>query len=375
MVKIVTRAEPHGAWPNRDGADRTPAMLRSLCKGSLVVHRLFAAAAALLLAVAPASGATVTLNNGDTLTGQVARRSAEQLVVEHAVLGELTIDRAEIAAIDADPQTDRDQAAGDSQPDAAADRAAQQAAGAAPGEAEATPGSDGAAEPTPAKPVETTILPQWDKSLALGFSGRQGNAETGSFNAHLQLKKDTDAARVNFNNKFFYATSGDDTTQNELSSQLNLDWLQPDTDWFFFMQGGYEFDDFEPWRHRVSVYGGPGYTFVDNQDIEVVGRVGAGANYEFGSVNDITPEGLVGTETIRWHLTDNQNLTGGLTYYPSFESIDKYRLNANAEWQIKIDRASGLSLKLGVENEYESITQDDARPNDFKYYGALNYDF
>jgi putative salt-induced outer membrane protein YdiY len=311
------------------------------------------------------------LQNGDTLTGEVIRQSDKQVVLNHPALGQVTIGRADIAAVDASEKAGSAQEAGASEPKTSKKPAAEDA----PAMSEAASETAQKTAPPPDEPIETTLMPEWEKSIALGFSGSQGNAENSSFNGQLRFKKNTDEVRVDFNNKFFYAQSEDDTTQNEFSSQLNLDWLQTDSPWFFFMQTGYEFDQFEPWRHRASAYGGPGYTFIEKKDVEIVGRLGGGANYEFGSVNEVTPEGLIGTQSIRWNLTERQNLTGGVTYYPSFESSEQYRLITNAEWQIKIDRASGLSLKFGLENEYESITQADARHNDLKYYGALNYDF
>jgi len=336
-----------------------------------MVRYFSVAGLALLVLTAHARAGQVSLANGDTLNGRIVEQDGDQLVLEHATLGKLVLQPDQVASVtrEGDPQAANaaKQAAStdETKPRQRDDRKKRDS------DKPAVTADDSSEE----RPWETTLLPDWKKSLSLGFSGSAGESTNYSLNAQVRLNKKNEQERIKWDNKYFFAANGGDTSQNEFSSQLNVDWLKPSSNWFYFMQAGYEFDDFEPWRHRVSLYGGPGYTFVDESELEVVGRVGGGANYEFGSVNETTPEGLVSTETIRWHITENQNVSGSVTYFPTFESLDEYRLTANAEWQVKIDRARGLSLKFGVENEYESIKQGDTEKNDVKYYGALGYEF
>jgi putative salt-induced outer membrane protein YdiY len=329
--------------------------------------------AATLVWAGPAPAATtIELTNGDTLTGKTIEQTENQVVLSHPTLGEVTIDREQIASIERTEQQSAD--AEDESPEGDSGEAQSTEAADASGESQAAKPKD-AEQDEPAGPWETSLLPEWDKSISLGFSGSEGNSQNQSFNAQFQMKRNTEQVRTNFNNQYFYATSSGTTTQNEFSSQLTHDWLKPGSSWFIFTQLGYEYDQFESWRHRVSGYVGPGYTFIDNADFELVGRVGAGGNYEFGNVNAFTPEALVGGEVVRWNITERQTFTGQVTIYPDLEELGEYRAVAKAEWQVKIDRAKGLSLKLGIEDEYESVTQGDSEHNDLKYYGSLDYAF
>jgi len=308
-----------------------------------------------------AQAATITLDNGDTLTGKVLSQNEEQLVLQHKVLGEITFQLSNVANIKMGPGEKQQSTDGEQ---------AQKQAEQTDDDQEQTPEAD-----TDSAPWESSFLPEWDKSLAAGISGSEGNSQTQSFNAQFQIKRSTEQVRTNFNNKYFYASSESETTQNEFSSILTQDWLKPGSPWFVFGQLGYEFDQFEAWRHRLTAYSGPGYTFIKEEDFEVAGRVGVGANYEFGNVNELTPEALLGGELVRWNITDRQTLTGQVTVFPSLEEFGEYRAVATAEWTVKIERAEGLSLKLGIEDEYESATMGDSKHNDFKYYGSLNYAF
>jgi putative salt-induced outer membrane protein YdiY len=316
------------------------------------------------------NAATVNLRNGDILSGEVLQQTEKAVTLKHAVIGEVTVPRGQIAKAEGLPEPKAEKEAATEAPAKDKAQADAEQTGAAPAKSKADEPADDAPDYW-----EAALLPNWDKSVALGFSGTEGNSENQSVNAQFQLKRNDDEQRVDFSNKYFFATSRGDTTQNELNSELTVDWLFPDTSWFIFTQTGYEFDQFESWRHRVSGYLGPGYTFVDNDDLEIVARGGAGANYEFGQINDLTPEALLGSEVITWKLTDNQTLTGKATIYPDLEELSEFRLVSNAEWKVKINRAEGLSLKFGVENEYESITPGNSKHNDFKYYGALDYAF
>jgi len=339
------------------------------------------------LAGSVAGAATVTLENGDVLEGEVVSLDANEVVIEHPVLGTVTVAADRVEAIEGVRPGEPDAEAEPAEADEAEDEASGKAPGtpgASDADAESAETDDGngnggadpeAEEATPAEPMETQFLPAWDKTLSVGVNGKEGNTQSLSFNTQLKLTRETDRHRFEVEARYFYTQNDGERTQNEFRSQATRDWLDDDSPWIFFVRGGYEYDEFESWEHRLRAYAGPGYRFVDNEDFELLGRLGVGANYEFGTVNELTPEGLLGSEIVRWHITENQTFEGELTVYPDLEELGEYRLTAKAEWQVEIDRASGLSLKLGVENQYESVTEGDDQHNDLKYYGALNYSF
>lgn len=331
--------------------------------------------AAALLAAGPLVADTVHLTNGDTLSGVVVEQAGGMVVLDHPLLGPITLPAAQVASITPTPAPP---------PVEAASAAVEPDQGAAP-QPQTPPGPPAIATtpqtaPPPIAPVErgllgTGLFAGWDSSFAAGFTGSSGNSDTLAINAQFKTKYEDKRDRWLWDTTYFLSEDDGEKSRNEFKSQLTKDWLIPESPWFYFAQATYEYDQFQDWKHRASGFGGVGYTFVNTDKLEFNGRLGAGLTKEFSGGRDLTPEALVGATLVRYKITPNQNLTGSLTVYPSLSQPGEYRSVAGIEYQVAIDHADGLSLKLGIENEYESETSGDAKHNDLKYYGALVYDF
>ena len=153
------------------------------------------------------------------------------------------------------------------------------------------------------------------------------------------------------------------------------DWLFKDSPWFVFASGRVDFDDFQDWDYRGNAAVGVGYELIDTDTLTVRLRGGVGAVKEFGSDDeDVRPEGNVGGE-LKWQITPRQTFAAAVTAYPSFDEFGEVRARASADWTLKVDQADGVSLKVGVVDEYDSLADGDTDKNDFKYYGALVIDF
>lgn len=299
----------------------------------------------------------VELSSGDVLTGTVVEQSDEQVVLEHPVLGTLTVPAAHVAAVTIAPPAE--DAAAPVEPPAEGDTAQAEAA-----------------EPVEVIPPSPPgFFEAWDLSLAVGFSGSSGNSDTNAFNAQFKALKEDETDRWLFDAGYFFGSDSGDRTRNEFTAELTKDWLMPDSPWFYFAKAGYQYDEFMSWESRISGFGGVGYTFIKEDDIEIVGRLGAGLTQELGGEENLTPEGLIGGSILRWHITENQNLTASTTLYPALDDWGEYRVTSAVEWTIKLDHADGLSLKLGLANEYETEVAPGDDHNDLKYYGALVLDF
>lgn len=215
----------------------------------------------------------------------------------------------------------------------------------------------------------------WDMSLSVGFSGTKGNKRSQNVNTQLRFDREVERHRWLWDNKYFYGRSEGEVDQTEFISRLTKDFLIPDRRWFGFARSIYNYDRFQPFEHRLSGFGGLGYDFIRQDDLAIVGRLGAGVTRDWGIVNDTRPEGLIGLELLRWHITENQNLTASSTLYPNLEDLPRNRVVSAIEWTASVANFDNLQLKLGAEHEYESRTVAGADHHDLLYYGALQYDF
>lgn len=320
----------------------------------------------------------VQLVNGDTLTGTVVQQDERGVVMMHPVLGTIPLQADNIAKVtlakDQEPQADK--AATPTPKPTPSDNA-----DAKPQSAAVPPANSDAHKKEALKAAsENRSLWQhfredWNSRLTLGLNGSNGPTERRDYRIKFNTGRQTKSDRYKFDTSWFYATADGDKSQNQFQANLTRDWLQEDKPWFFFIKGQYRFDENRSWENRTSAFGGGGYTIKKTEDVEVNTRLGFGGTYEFGSVNQFTPEALFGGSVVKWHISDRADLSGEAIYYPSLEDTTEFRIESSLEWTYKLDAADGLALKLGVENEYDSATPNETENNDLRYYGAIVLSF
>ena len=343
----------------------------------LAINKLTIAACGLALASAmPAALADqVHLTNGDTLSGTIVQSDDRGVILKHAILGTIALDAKRIAKLtreDADQPTTK--------PDSPNADAETPSGGEASGTAplnNAAKAAEQAALKAAARDRSTfqTILDDWDSRLTLGLNGSQGPTQKQDYRIKFKTGFEDGADRLAFDTSWYYATADGNQSQNQVQANLTKDWLQKDKPWFFFIKGQYKFDNNRSWENRTSAFGGGGYTLAKTEDVEVNTRLGFGGTYEYGAVNEFTPEALFGGSVIKWHVTERAAISGETIYYPSLEDSTNFRVESALEWTYKLDMADGLKLKLGLENEYDSNTANENVNNDLRYYGAVVLSF
>ena len=180
-------------------------------------------------------------------------------------------------------------------------------------------------------------------------------------------------------------TSQSKTTINRFDTGIFSDWKSQDSNWSVFAQGRFESAEFESWDQRITSSGGLGYLLMDVKDIteqgkavdrfSLTGRLGGGIRMEFGSVNeDLAPEGLVGLD-FDYHLSEEQQITGSARYFPDFNESGEFRLESRLDWTISIDKMKGLSLRFGVQHEYDSLSPSNIPKNDIAGRATLVINF
>lgn len=295
----------------------------------------FSLAAAAVLLVGPSLHAgTVTLTNDDKIRGTITRSDELGTTIQHPDLGVLDIPSPQIQSVtlkESDPIYE--------------------------------------APPTP------DFFFGWDKSIAAGVTGSDGNTNTLSAYAQFDTGYEDETDRWDISARMFYAQDEGENTRNEYEADLLKDWLMPGHREFYFATLKYEHDRFTGWKDRTSGFAGIGYEFVEDKDYTLVGRVGAGGNYEAGAVNEFTPELYLGLEG-KWTINDNSSFGYYTTFFPSLDPpFSEFRNISGLVYKVSIDAGRGLSLKMGGENEYNSQVEPGTENNDVKYYAALVYDF
>lgn len=285
-----------------------------------------------------ASADKIDLANGDSIEVEVIEETDEMLIVEHPQLGRMEIQKSQLKQ---------------PEPDA--------------------PGLFG-----------TAILRGWNRRITAGLSGAQGNSEDFNVNAGITIRNETDTYRGLFNSAWFWSSGDGDRSTNNVFALYQHDFLFAESPLYIFLNTRYAYDEFQLWKHRVTGSGGLGYQIIKNDAIQLRGELGTGFNwssYPFDFLNPFPPdvdtqnwkgEVVVGL-VFGWNVVDGQKFVVDLTYLPDIQAWSEFRILADAAYEIALSERFDLSLKIGLNNEYDT----EARPerNNLKYYGNLVYEF
>lgn len=339
----------------------------------------------------------VQLKTGEKLIGKVVSEDKDgQLVFDHPVLGELTIPLAQVSVISEDPDPDApspeileiEPNEGDQTPSLPPEQMArireevkeevkQEIAAEEAAKAKGEPKLDPYEGLPPEAHAFLLTLREWNVSLSLGVSGSSGGEDTLSFRVDGSASHKDEHGRLALSTYYYHLQSGGETSEDKANFTAQYDWnfLGEDSRWLLWAKGSYDYDITTSWRNRVSAFGGIGYRIFDKEDLQLVGRFGPGATYNFSGDENFQPELYFGLDLIKWQVVKGQTLTGNVAFIPDVSQPQYNRTQVNAEYKIKIPDVPGISLKAGVNYEYDSITDDDSSHNQLNYYGAVVYDF
>lgn len=280
-----------------------------------------------MVLVQPSWADEIELINGDTLSGALIEQTDEHVVLLHPVLG-----RVEIPVADIEPP-----------------------AGPAPGV------------------LGTSILEGFTKHFELGFNGQQGNTETTNLNVALLLDAEDENRRWDFDAVYSFADADGITTKNNALVRLSRDWLRPGSRWFQFAGARFDWDQFRSWDYRVNANAGIGYALYETARFHLRGRLGGSLTKEWGGRDDLLYEGLIGVD-VGYALNEDHEIQLTNVVYPALNE-SRYRNITNAHWRWTLTDDPKLSLRVGLENEYDSAPIPGNERNDLRYFTNLGIGF
>jgi hypothetical protein len=215
----------------------------------------------------------------------------------------------------------------------------------------------------------------WESSLNVGLNGATGSSED------INLVVGFNSKRVNGLNTF--TTDLDYLFQKEESavSKNRLYWLSrferdiPDSVWSRFVDGWYEYDQFEDFESRIGLHFGAAKMLKKTDRCSLKGRFGLGASKKFhGPDTDWKPEILLGTD-FDFQVTKRQKLKATVDYYPELTDFSSYRVNTRASWEVLIDEEANLSLVASAFDRYDSTPSPGDSANELDYWLTIQWSF
>ncbi len=244
-------------------------------------------------------------------------------------------------------------------------------------------GQDQPAAPPPpeapapeAPPPQKTWLEGWERSVDLGINGASGNTENFNFRTRLGLNRKTEATDTKIHFLYILESQDGDNSENRGEFFARNDWLFKDSPWLIFAQGLLEYDEFEAWDWRLTLAGGLGYRFIDTEKDTLIGRVGLAVRREWGGPDDDWhPEALFGGDYEHRFAKHHKLFATGDFFLALDDDYPDYRFIVKAGYEILLSEKSKMTLKLGIEDEYDQSPGAGFRRNDFRYFATLGWVF
>ena len=299
-----------------------------------------AAAAVLLLAAAVARAEDeVVLESGEILKGTIVERTEVKVVLNHPVLGVITIPAGRVKS---------------------------------------------ALREGEKPPVPAPEAPRWKSKIEAGTSGAEGNTDTLSFTAGFSSDRKEADGLWHLESRWFYKETDGENTENRFYAMIRRDWvLSKESRYTYFAEARYDRDRFQQWDERATAAAGVTYKFIEQKGLFVAFRVGAAATKEWGlertaadpSPNtNVRPEGLLGVEA-KLALSERIEVTGQSTYYPDLADTPEYRTLSSAGISYRLDEKGTMSLRGGVEHEYDTHRQEPFKRTDLRYFALIVVEF
>ncbi|MCE9620178.1 MAG: DUF481 domain-containing protein [Planctomycetes bacterium] len=350
----------------------------------------------------------VTLNSGEVLRGEVISDKDGVVMLKHALLGELKINRDAIVKISPAPALPappvaKTPPAADAAAKAPATKFAEKAAEPASVPAETSRANEPSSEAVKApdtliKSADYTVVatpaelakaaadaakdphePVWKGQFEFNATFVDAVNTQFDLRAAAQVTRETIDDKLKAYAEYYFRTLSPNTsssgngniTDNNLLTNITYDRFLNPTPWLLFGKGQYQYDMTQNWENRISAWGGVGYRFFDDpKKFTLTGKLGLGATHEFGSSDMTQPNGYAEI-AMGWQISERQKLNFSSYISPDLANFNNYFIQTRLEWSMKIDLYTGLSVVAGLRDDYQSQPSNGSTGNDFRGYFGL----
>lgn len=212
----------------------------------------------------------------------------------------------------------------------------------------------------------------WDSSVDFGLTLTRGNANTALFTSTLNLAKTVDKDQYLAGLGYTFGDNDGTSTNDELTGFLNWNReVSEDTYYGFRLEG--RRDTIANVDYRVQATALYGYHFIKNDKTEF--SIETGPGYTVQSLDgdkDSYAHFYLGQRASHW-ITENARVFQSLAGYLSLNEVERF--NVIFVTGVEALMNESLSLKVTLENKYESLPAAGAEKNDLKLISGVSYKF
>jgi putative salt-induced outer membrane protein YdiY len=232
-------------------------------------------------------------------------------------------------------------------------------------------------------PVSTGFFSGWKGSIDGGLNGSDGNSRNLNVRAGLAAKKTTSDWEISFSTLWQYGNNSGNKSKSRWETTIRSDYNFGNTPWIGWALGRSEWDEFQAWNWRLTLQGGVGYRLIGkekaasiSETTSLILRAGAGGYKELGKNNReaIQPEAVFGFDFTH-KFNENVSMFASADFLPSLKRFSDYRILAKAGIEVVLDKNSGMNLKLGAEDRYNSRPGTGIKKNDVDFFATIGWNF
>ena len=317
----------------------------------------------------------IKLADGSVINGTVQQVFDGKVKIKTAFAGDLEIDQKNVSYIKTDAPVNVATANGKVTGKLGEDGLQGQDAPVALGSITAV-WPEGAADPTLPKPPEGR---KWKYEATVDIAGKTGNTEKSSFGAGFKatLEGPEDKLLLYINGK--HARESHVTTEKEVVGGADFERRIAESRHSWYVRGEYEYDRINDLDPSITAAAGYGLYAVDKEDVKI--RLRAGISYVYKDYySDRKSEDSFGADLSYHHelklkkflkLENIGDLITDITYTPSFEDGDDYRIYHETSLSMPLGGSKIWALRLGVSNDYYSKVAPGRKHLDTTYFAKL----
>ena len=215
----------------------------------------------------------------------------------------------------------------------------------------------------------------WNRRIDAGLNGSEGSSVSTNATAGLNFNYKDKDKRWLVTGRYALQRNKKRITSNNAGIDIRRDWLLPDSPWFVFATGRYQYDQFQSWEHRIVLSTGPGYNLLKREKQTLDVRIGPAYTRDF-SGEDANKVEVLWAMDYSWNPWDRVKLTLSNEFYTElWTDAGQFRNVTSGQWTTRLLDEPALSLIVGVNNEYETDLKPPSKNNNLKYHTTLGVDF
>jgi len=271
----------------------------------------------------------IYLINGDRISGIIAQKQEDAILLDTSFFGTLLIDRANIEKIISEEEA-----------------------------------------------IPEEIKVEWKREVETGYNLVTGNTERSNFIVAGLINRKTDRHEITLKGNFNYTSSDEKMDGQTWYTMARYAYsFGKARKWFNFYKFEADHDKFANIDYRLIPSTGIGYWFFNQDPFKAEADIGVG--YEYTEYNDDTDN----SETVtviphayaEWNIYKDMRLSEDITVYPTLDDFGEYRLISTTIFTNPI--TDKLAFRVSYINKYNSDPADDAEKHDMELNSSLAYKF